>query len=496
MLKVLLVNPPRSAKVLGLEEDKLGILYLASVLLANSIDAAVYDAQVENNSLNELKDLIKSYRPSIVGITTTTPTRFDAFRTAKMIKQLNREITVVAGGPHVSAVPEDTLKYIKDIDLVVTGEGEYTFLEACKAIDSSGDFDDIKSVAFRTDGTVRINPPREYIQDLGALPYPARELLSRYKNKDKSQYYHSVEPPSGDMIKMPNTSILTARGCPFDCLFCAATEFWGKRVRKRSAEDVVNEIKHVKKAFGVDGFRFCDDTFNISKKRVIDICNLMLSDKLNMRWHCHLRADNVDREMLELMKQAGCFFISLGVESGSQAILDNVISKDIKLEKVSQIVNWCDDLKITRSCNFIYSLPGERREDVKKTIDFMAKLGGRQPFSPTIILPGTRIEKIAVSKGILPEKFIWSKVSYYKYFDPTSRNFTPIYVEKLTWTEILDIFYKYIRHQSKVRTKNYVFRLIRQIIQIKSLVELRILINNGFYLTKVFLKNIILGKKN
>lgn len=496
LFKVLLVNPPRTTKALGLEEDKLGLLYLASMLKTNNIDAAVYDAQIENNSMDELKDIIKKYGPSMVGITTTTPTRFDAFKTARMVKHIDRNITVAAGGAHVSAVPEDTLKNIKTIDLVVTGESEYSFLEACQAISERGQAKDVKGVAFRDNGAVRINQPRGPIQDLEKLPYPARELLPRYRNRDQSQYFHPLELPDGEVVRMPNPTILTARGCPFNCLFCAATEFWGKRVRQRNSQQVVEEIKYIKENFAVDRFRFCDDTFNISKKRVMDICSLMKSSKLDMEWHCHLRADNVDKEMLELMKEAGCFIISLGVESGSQAVLDTVIGKNIRLEKVTQIIRWCDDLGIKRSCNFIYSLPGETRADVEKTIGFMRRLGGRQPFGPTMILPGTRIEKIARSQKVLPENFTWSKITYYKYYDPTSRSFTPIYVEKLTWGEILDIFYKYIGHQGKMRTRNYFFRLVKQIVQIRSLVELRIMLGNGLFLIGVLLKNMRRGNRN
>jgi len=488
-MKVLLVNPPRTTKVSGMGEDKLGLLYIASVVRDKGIDVRMYDSQAEHNSFRELKDILKEYKPDIVGITIATPTRFDCFRSARMVKSINRNTLVVAGGPHLSTTSLDTLENIKDIDIAVMGEGEYTFLELCETILRGGSLDKIEGIAFRKGRDVIINPRRSRIDSLDSLPFPARDFMSRYRTKDKSRYYYDIQMPDGEIVKMSNTSIITGRGCPFNCLFCAAPEIWGRKTKLRSLENVISEIKHLKEAYNVTGFRFCDDTFNISKKRVIDICNLILKERLSITWHCHLRADNVDKETVKLMKEAGCYIVSLGVESGSQSILDNVIDKRIKLEKVKEVIKWCDELNIKRSCNFIYSLPGETREDVNKTLAFMEELGGKQPFGPTIILPGSRIESIAKSKGILPKDFSWAKVTKYKYYDPTANSFVPIYVDTLSWDEILGIFYKYIRRQSKERTKNYLFRVIYRLLQIRSLTELTLVLKNYFTFLRIFVKN-------
>jgi len=482
-----------------MEEDKLGLLYIAAVLRSNNIDVKMYDSQIENNSFNELRDLLREYKPDIIGIAVSTPTRFDAFKTARLAKNINRKILVVAGGPHISAVPRDTLENINDIDVAVMGEGELTFLELCDVFSKKGDFGNVKGIAFRREKDVIINAKRQRINDLDRLPFPARDLLRRYREKDRGKYYQISEMPDGEMLKIPNASVITGRGCPFNCLFCAAPELWEKNVKLRSLESVISEIKHLREAYGVDMLRFCDDTFNINKKRVSDICNLLLKENLKIKWHCHLRADKVDKETLSLMREAGCFIVSLGVESGSQAVLDNVIDKRITLDKVKEVVKWCDDLGIKRSCNFIYSLPGETRDDVNKTLMFMEELGGKQPFGPTIILPGSRIEKIARSNGLLPKNFSWAKASPYKYYDPTSNSFLPIFVDKLSWEEILDIFYKHITRQSTVRTKNYVFRIIYRLFQVKSLGELKFLLWNYFGFLKIFIRNVLkksLNSKN
>ena len=482
-MRALLVYPPRSTNVLGMGEDKLGLLYMAAVLRNNGIDVRVYD-EGERNSFKGLKALLKEYRPTIVGISISTPNRFDGFKTARFIKQFDRKTVVIAGGPHVSAVPRDTLENIKDIDAVVMGEGEDTLLELCKI------GVDIRGVAFRREGKIFINPPRENIRDLNNIPFPARDLLQRYKNKEKSKYYVNIKIPDNGIVKYFYPAITTGRGCPFNCVFCAVPEIWGRNVRFRSVEDVIAEIRHLKETFDVEGFQICDDTFNVTRKRVFDICNLILKEKLKVKWHSHIRVDNVDKEMLSLMKEAGCYMTSIGVESGSQRIIDEVIEKRITLDKVKKVVKWCDEVGIIRSCNFIYSLPEETREDIDKTMELMKELGGKQLFGPTIILPASRIEKIAKEKHILPDNFSWAKKSPYRYYDPTSNSRLPVFVDKLSWKEILDIFYTHITRQSTVRTKNYISRIVNQLFQIRSFADLKFLLRNYFDFLKIFYQKI------
>ncbi|OGW74691.1 MAG: hypothetical protein A2Z72_05460 [Omnitrophica bacterium RBG_13_46_9] len=489
-MRVLLIDPPRSTKALGLGEDKLGLLYMAAILREKNIDVRVYDAHIENNPFKDLKSLLKKYKPTIVGISIYTPTRFDAFKAAKLVKHADKETLVVAGGPHVSSAPRDTLENIKEIDIIVVGEGERVFLEICNSVAEKKSFEGIKSIALRKEGDILINARCEPIKNLDSLPFPARDLLRKYKHKEKSKYHFNMQMPDREIIKLSSTCIITARGCPFNCLFCAVPELWGRNVRLRSPENVISEIKHLKEAFDVDSFQIVDDTFNISRKRVFDICSVILKERLKVKWHCHMRVDNVDREMLVIMKEAGCFITYIGIESGSQKILDQVIGKKITLDKVRKVIGWCDELGIKRSCNFIYSLPGETREDVAQTIALMKELGGKQPFGPTMILPGSRIEKIAKEKGIMPKDFSWSRISPYKYYDPTSNSFLPIFVENLTWNEILDIFYKHITWQSTMRTKNYIFRILYRLLQIRSFTEAKLIFYNYFNFLRVFFRNL------
>ncbi|NQS89476.1 radical SAM protein [Patescibacteria group bacterium] len=494
MIKVLLVYPPRLAGG-RLEEDKLGLLYMAAFLRLNNVDVAVYDSQLEQNSFRELIRLLKRYKPDIIGVSVSTQIRSDAFKTAEIAKKINRNILVVAGGPHVTAAAIDTLKYIKAIDIGVVGEGEYTFLEICNSFANKTDFAKIKGIAFRGKEGVIVNPKRERINNLDTLPFPARDLLQKYNKKERDRYQSDIEMPDGTIIKVPNAAIITGRGCPFNCLFCAAPEIWGKVVKLRSLENVIAEIKHLREEFGVNSFRFCDDTLNVTKKRTLDLCNLIIKEKLDVKWQCNIRVDNVNREILRIMKEAGCYIVSMGVESGSQRVLENVIDKGITLEKVREVVRWCDEFGIKRNCNFMYSHPDETREDLKKTQEFMKELGGRQPFGPTIILPGSRIEKIAKEKNILPKDFSWAKMSPYKYYDPTSNSFVPIFVDKLSWQEILDIFYKHISTQSVTRTRNYIYHVIDRIFRCRSLAEAKIILWNYLVLLKVFIRNTFKLKK-
>jgi len=480
-MKVLLIYPPRSTKVLGMAEDKLGLLYMAAVLRQNGVDTRIYD-ECEHSTFKGLAHAIREYKPTIVGISISTPNRFDGFKTAKLAKGINKKTLVIAGGPHISSAAVDTLENVKEIDVAAIGEGENTLLDICKI------GPDVRGVALKKNGRIVVNPPRERIEDLNGIPFPARDLLRRYKEKNIDKYHFNLDMPDESLAEYYSTTLITTRGCPFNCTFCAAPEIWGKGVRLRSAENVIAELMHLKEAFNVDHFRFCDDTFNINKERVFKICNLILKEKASVKWHCHLRADNVDKEMLSIMKEAGCYMISFGIESGSQYVLDNIIEKRINLARARKILKWCDEVGIKRTCNFIYSLPDESREDVEKTLDFMKEIGGTQAFGPTIILPGSRIEKIAKKKGLFPANFSWAKITPYKYHDPTSNSFLPIFVDKLSWEEILGIFYGYVISQSKTRTRNYIFRIIYRLFQIRSIAEFKFVIKNYFEFLKILLK--------
>ncbi|NQT22869.1 MAG: radical SAM protein [Candidatus Omnitrophica bacterium] len=486
-MKTLLVYPPRSTPVLGMGEDKLGLLYMAAVLRENNVEVQVYD-KAEHSTFADLKKVIMAYRPEIVGVSISTPNRFDGFRVARLAKDISKKIQVIAGGPHVSAVPEDTLKNIKDIDVAVIGEGENTLLDICKKKS------DINGIALREGKKVIKKPPQKRIENLNSIPFPARNLLLRYQMKQMNSYYFTIDIPGKGKAKYYYTTINTGRGCPYSCIFCAVPEIWGKQVRLRSAENVVEEMRKLKYDFNVEGVHFCDDTFNITKKRVYDMCSLMIKEKINLKWNAHLRVDNADKEMLSLMKDAGCFMISFGIESGSQRVLDEVIEKKITLDSARKCIRWCDELGIIRSCNFIYSLPGESKEDFHKTKAIMNEFGGKQTCGPTMILPASRIERIAKKKGVLPKDFSWSKKTFYKYYDPTSYSFLPLYVENLSWVEILDIFYNHINSQSHARKMNYIFRLFYRLLQIRSFGELRFVVVTYWHLVHIFLRNSLIKR--
>ncbi|NQS89475.1 radical SAM protein, partial [Patescibacteria group bacterium] len=374
------------------------------------------------------------------------------------------------------------------------GEGEYTLEEVCDTITNERPFDGVKGIAFRKEDEIIINPRRERISDLNKLPFPARDLLPHYRKRDKSVYYSISEMPDGTKMEFSNISIVTGRGCPFNCLFCAVPETWGKNVKFRSVENIIAEMKHLKRQYDVKRVFFCDDTFNANNERVAHLCTRILEERLDIKWNCQSRVDKVDQKILSLMKEAGCHMVSFGVESGSQHILDDVMSKGITIDGVKKVVKWCDEIGLARNCNFMYSLPGEDMKDLHKTLAFMKELGGKQSLGPTVILPGSRIEKIARTNGLLPENFSWSKISPYKYYEPTSNSFLPIFVDKLSWEEILNVFYKYIKGQSTVRTKNYIFRVAQRLFQVRSLVDLKYIFRNYFIFLKILYTNMFRKK--
>ncbi len=396
------------------------LIYVAAVLEKNH-DVCIIDAPTEGwrklqdiggNRIrqgltkDEIAARIRQWKPEMTVITVPfSGWSRAAFETATIVKQVNKNIITVLMGLHPSARPAECLAQ-PDIDFVVIGEPEITLLELSDAL-TKGDganLKDVKGIAFKKDGKIVTTPPRPVMEDLDELPYPARHLLPM-----KEFFEAANKRPISGNLKKPSIRMLTSRGCNHACIFCSNYIVMGRKWRGRSAENVVGEIEHIIRDFGVKQIDFLDDNVAFDRQRMERICDLLIEKKLNVEWCTPngVRADCLDEALLKKMKKAGCKRILVAPESGVQHVVDDVINKRQDLKKVEQAVSAAHKAGIEVGCFFILGMPGETKEDMKATIAFAHKLrslgADRFYFSYATPLYGTELyEKAKRNRFLKP----------------------------------------------------------------------------------------------
>lgn len=362
-----LVVPPYK-KVYGIvrsvnpTDPPLGLAYIAAYLKKNGVSCGIIDSEAEQMTLDDVVTKIKSINPSIVGITTTTHTILDVYKLASNLKKINKNIVIVAGGPHATSLPSQTLKE-SEIDIVVRKEGEIPTLEIVRALENGVDLSAVEGVSYKSNGEIIENADASQIRDLDSLPFPSRELLPMKK------YFPVGFPPSENTIY---TSMLTTRGCAFRCTFCGVTTMFPK-VRRRSPENILAEIDEVVQKYNVNVIEFMDSILGLYPNIIKEMCQGIIERKLNIKWMCCGRVDLMAPDLLQLMKEAGCVRIFYGIESGDQNIL-NHIQKRSSLDKIRETVKLTKEYKIPCVTSFILGLPGDTMETMKSTIDFAVEL--------------------------------------------------------------------------------------------------------------------------
>jgi len=406
-MKVLLVRPSQldifldsksSKKRVGDKHQPLGLLTLGTMLKRfTDHEVKICDECVDDIAESD----IDSFKPDLVGISITTPLMQRAAAIAAHAKK--RGITVAMGGPHVSAVPEQVLEE-SEADVAAVGEGDFIIGDIC----NQKPWEEIDGIAYKVNGSIRVNPRRPPIHDLDALPYPARNLLDIQK-------YHS----DGELgFPLPRRESLmrlfTSRGCQYRCGFCASYNVWGRSVRYRSAESVLDEINRIISDYGVRNFVFMDDFFTASLERVQKICEMILQQGLKVRWVCSSRI-NMPKDILQVMKQAGCSLISFGIESGSDKVLKS-IRKGQSREQIFKTFQMTKEIGIRTKTTFIVGLPAEGEEDFEQTMKLLLKINPDYLWvSMFFPFPGTELyDTIKASNN----DFDFNKVSYFHSNDP------------------------------------------------------------------------------
>jgi len=446
----------------------LGILFLAAVLEKEGYEAEIVPADILKLNWSDIAKKIDDFKPNVVGITTTTENRFESFKLARIAKETNPKIITLLGGPHISMAREDTIKHRKEADIVSIGEGENTIKELAKALETGDSLYKVKGLIFRDNNEIIFTGERPRIEDLDILPFPARHLIPMEK------YNFHVETRDGKRRKAQN--IMTSRGCPFNCYFCATPVNWGRRMRGHSPERVIKEIEILVEKYEAEFIWFYDDTLNYNKKRLHKIMDMIIERKLNIKFANEFRIDVVDKTLLEKMKEAGLEQGFFGIEAGSSRVRKNIVKKNFDIEKAYQFLEWSKELDFIPGPFFIFSHHTETWEEAQETLKIIEKVKEINPnadISVAIlhIYPGTPLEYIAKEEGILPKDFSWSKEEDMKRVEtlPAAQGDVPLFKHKLSWWQIANLVLRWSSVSKKRISKSKIKKAIKDIRKPKDL---------------------------
>jgi len=290
-------------------------------------------------------------------------------------------------------LPQETIENNPFIDFLIRGEGEIRIIQLIEYIQNQGKLGELDGVVFKKDGKIINLQPKKIIQNLDDLPIPAYDLIpfKKYSLYLQTQF-------------QPTITMLTSRGCPFNCIYCSKPVF-GSSVRARSPESILEEIIFLKKNYNIKEIIFYDDSFTLEKERIIKLCKLIIKNNIKINWKCETRVNLVDQELLNLMKKAGCYMICYGIESGNQKIL-NVLKKGINLKEIKKAIELTRKAEIETLGYFMLGIPGETEKEIEQTIDLAKKLKlDYAQFSIATAYPGTELYQIAKKQGKITKDF-------------------------------------------------------------------------------------------
>ncbi|OEU67420.1 MAG: B12-binding domain-containing radical SAM protein [Desulfobacterales bacterium PC51MH44] len=394
-MKILLIYPYWLEERSNTEDmvvPPIGIYYVGAILKENNYDVEILNWCNINETPEKIENIFLEKKPDIIGFSILQANRWGGIEIARIAKQIDPKVKIVFGGASATFLWEHFLTHFPEIDFVVIGEGEYTFLNLVRCIEKDKDeqIENIKGIAFKKDGKIVRTETAEPIQDLDQLPVPAKYF----------EYQH----------------LSLTRGCPGKCTFCASPKFWGPKVRFHSTDYFVDELERLYKK-GINFFYFSDDTFSVNKKRVIKICKKILERNLKIVWVAISRVNYMSEEILSWMRKAGCIQISYGVESGSEKIRAS-LNKKITTSEIEKAFAITIKYGILARAYFIYGCPGENRETIQETIDLIEKI---KPlvihFFVLSLFPGTALYAEYKQKFIVTDDVWLNRIEDIKYFE-------------------------------------------------------------------------------
>ena len=379
---IVLIEPPTGEKkITSFRYPPMGLLALATFLIKEGYNVSLIDACIDNLSIEEIIKRVRATNTRIVGISSMSVNIIHAFRIAEALKENDQKIRVITGGIHPTVMPQHTLSN-KNIDIVVMGEGEITTSVLLRALQNNEDISAIEGVAFRKGDEIVLNRRRPLINGLDSLPIPIYPLLDI--KKYKSPYAK----------KAPFVSIVRSRGCPFDCTFCGNPQMFGRTFRCQSPERTIKEIDYLVKELNIREISFKDTELTLDRN-LEKLCDLLIEKHYDLIWSCNGRVSNINENLLKKMKQAGCYSITFGIESGNEGIIKH-IKKQITLDQARFAVKAAKKAGLQIVANFMIGNPFDTKETIEQTISFAKELdtdyayfGFATPF------PGTELRKQA-----------------------------------------------------------------------------------------------------
>ena len=394
-MKILLIYPywlENRTDIQDVIVPPIGLYYVGSVLKENHYDVEILNWSRINETPEDIEKILLEKKPDIIGFSVLQANRWGGIEIASIAKQIYPKVKIVFGGVTPTFLWEHFLTHFPEIDFVVIGEGEYTFLNLVKFLESKKEnkIKDIRGIAFKKDGKAVRTASAEQIHHLDELPVPAKYF----------EYQH----------------LSLTRGCPGKCRFCGSPKFWGPKVRFHSVDYFIDELERLYKK-GINFFYFSDDTFSVDKKRVIEICKKILEKGMNIKWVAISRVNYMSEDILYWMRKAGCIQISYGVESGSKKIR-NLLNKKISNDDIEKAFAMTLKYGILPRAYFIYGCPGETRRTIQETIKLIKKI---KPlvihFFVLSLFPGTRLYEDYKKKMKLTDDIWLNKIEDIKYFE-------------------------------------------------------------------------------
>ncbi len=373
-MKVLLVNPTGSSeeeygamRKASTELPQLGLAAIAASLLQNNHEVRVIDMNIDQHSNDSLLGHIKKEDYDIVGFSIYVTTLRRALLLSKMVKQQMPEKTVIIGGPHVTLYPDDA--FSEDVDYIFLGEADHSILELIEYMNNgNGEAPQITGLLKRVNGEFKGDTSTNLVKDMNVLP--KIELDKMY---DLSRFYPPVHIRGKKVM-----NVIGTRGCPYKCTFCAVAEINGVKLRKLTPENFIDQLEYFVKQ-GYDSFIIYDDTFTIDRKRAAAIAKEILARRLNIKWNCFTRVDLITPELLDLMKESGCYHIMFGCESFNEKTVQK-LKKGFTVEQSYKGIEMTNKAGIMAASSFMLGLPGETKEDMLHTIHEVCRL----PFSTAL----------------------------------------------------------------------------------------------------------------
>lgn len=400
-MKVLLVVPPKDRYFGVAQYPPVGLGYLATGVRKFGHDVKILDCVRDKMDVKDFEEFVKKNDFDIIGFNVWSLALEEVKNSLKTVKRLKPQAVTIIGGPHPSALPKESMIFFPEADFGFVGEGEIGFPKFVNVVQNGGAFNDIPGLVWRSGGVVNINPPA-WLSELDMAGFPSWDLLEPRK------YFMP-----GSLIGKDTAVLTCTRGCPYACTFCSASITAGKKIRRRSIKNILEEMDYLSSNYDIKIFDIPDENFTFHKEFVSEFCNIVLNmgKKYEFFLPNGVRLDTLDREVLSLMRKAGFRReVAVGIESGSERIL-KLMRKKLSLDTVKEKVRLLHETGFRPIGYFILGFPGETKEDIKKTIrlaiDLKLYAAAFTPFAP---MPGTTATNELLKNGELPQDFDFTEI--------------------------------------------------------------------------------------